>query len=86
MSEFDYGPLKSYEITWANGHAETVQAHQVTMPLPELSGLMFRSDTATKMHDFIKFHEQIDGRWCLVLAVKPELVHVIRDKATEEAL
>jgi len=81
--KFDYGPLKSYEIVWTNGHVETVQAHSVTMPHP---ALLFGVATATKTREYITFHGEIDGRWRLVLAVRPELVDVIRDKSTEEIL
>lgn len=83
MPDYDHGPLKSFEIVWANGHTETVKAHQVLMPTGDLFGGLF-GDTRTKHQDFIKFHGEINGRWQLVLAVRPELIHSIRDKATEE--
>jgi hypothetical protein len=83
MSErFDHGPLKSFEVTWTSGHVETIQAHQVTFPVPSL----FLGDLQTKHQDFIKLHGEINGRWQLILAARPELISMIRDKATEEAL
>lgn len=81
--KFDHGPLRSYEIVWTNGHVETVQAHSVTMPRP---AFLYDVSTETKTREFITFHGEIDGRWLLVLAVRPELVDVIRDKSTEEIL
>jgi hypothetical protein len=81
--KYDHGPLKPYEVVWTNGHVETVQAHQVMMPRP--AGLFFEN-VSTKTHEYIQFHGEIDGRWQLVLAVRPELVDVIRDKSTEEVL
>lgn len=84
MSDFDYGPLRDYELVWSNGHTETVKAHQVTMPRPDLSGMF--GGPVTKTHEYITFHGEIEGKWRLVLAAKPEDIRSIRDKATEEVL
>lgn len=83
MTDTERAPIRSFEIVWASGHVEVIQAHQVTMPQPNLGGMF---GTSVKTQDFIRFHGEIGGHWQLILAVKADLIHVIRDKATEEAL
>ncbi|WP_086846941.1 hypothetical protein [Amycolatopsis kentuckyensis] len=80
-SKFDHGPIKTFEVTWTNGHVEEIKAHQVILPLPDMGGMY--GELATKRVDYIKFHGEIDGRWQLVLAVRAGLIDVVRDKATE---
>jgi hypothetical protein len=73
----DHGPLHTYEVVWASGHVEQIQAHQCLMPMtdnPFLSALA----TDTKRVEYFKFHGQIDGHWILVLAARVEDVLSVR--------
>lgn len=89
MSDYDYGPLQSWEITWKSGHIETVQGHQVLFDSAKLSasalfGGVLGTTTGTDLPPRFHIHGQFDGRWRLVLsALESELVS-IRDVTDRE--
>lgn len=74
IERHDYGPLRTYEITWMNGHIERVQGHQVhhSGNIPLLFG--GRPERAR-----FTIHGEFDGRWRMVLTAPEEDVRTIRD-------
>lgn len=73
MSDFDYGPLRTYEITWRSGHVERVQGHQAILSGgPALFG---GRDKPTRF----TIHGEINGRWLLVISALEEDVRIVRD-------
>jgi len=79
VSDFDYGPIQTYEITWKSGHIETIQAHQVAWPFGD-SGFFIGAalGVATKDEPRIRFHGEFDGHWRLVLDAPVDEIHTIR--------
>lgn len=73
MSGIDRGPLHRYEVTWANGHVEYVEAHQALMPAPPS---IFGGDDRPPVW---AFHGEINGRWRLVLSAPAAVISVVRD-------
>ena len=70
----DRGPLIPYQVTWASGHIETIEAHQVMMPMPRSP-----FDRTRDIPERVMFHGEIDGRWGLILsAAASEIVTVRR--------
>lgn len=81
MSDRDYGPLQRFEITWATGHVETIQGHQVSHTG---GSAMFGQDNRPPT---IHFHGQFDGNWRLVLsALEADIVRVRNVTLTEPSL
>lgn len=78
--KYDYGPLQTYEVIYASGHVERVQAHQVMMP-PSDGGLagFLGVDVQTKREGRWTFHGEFDGRWMLVLSVPETDVKSVRN-------
>lgn len=76
-ADFDYGPLRTYQVTYKSGHIEQHQGHQVLLPnpieLPPIFGVQ------TKKRDLITIHGDFDNRWRLVLAVREDLVESVKD-------
>lgn len=72
----DYGPLRTYEITWTSGHVERIHGHQVTWPpsAPPLFGTT-RTHTARR----VMVHGHVDGEWRLLLAAHPDDIRTVRD-------
>lgn len=79
----DRGPLHTYELTWRSGHVERIEAHQVTLPMPDLG--LFGSAPATTRRR-VTFHGEIDGRWRLVLDAAEEDIRTIRNVTRGEVL
>lgn len=78
---YDYGPLRTYEVTWRSGHIETVQGHQVTF---ESSGIdLFGTRHRTSPPRFM-IHGEFDGRWRLVIAAPEADLLSIRDVTDSE--
>lgn len=75
-AKFDHGPLRTYQITWATGHVETIRGHQVTRTgnLPSLFEATGRS-----LEPRFLIHGEFDGRWRLVLTALEKDISVIRD-------
>lgn len=82
---FEYGPLREYEVTWTNGHVETIKAHQVLLPQTFLWSDYMRNGGAERRQRYT-FHGQVDGRWILILDAPAEDIRMVRDKASEQAL
>lgn len=87
----DYGPLRTYEITWKSGHIETVQDHQVLFDSDRAS---FRSafdgilGTATRADLPPRFtiHGQFDEHWRLVLTAPEADLLSVRDVTGREQM
>jgi hypothetical protein len=76
---WDYGPLESFEVTWASGHVEVIQAHQVCTPL----NAMFGPPGGQRW----TFHGEFDGQWRLLLtAGEKDILRVRNVTRTEPAL
>jgi hypothetical protein len=80
QKRFDHGPLQTYEVIWASGHVERIQAHQVTYPLG-----MAMFGPQPDRREFISMHGEIDGHWRLQLRVPADDILVIRNVTTTEA-
>jgi len=82
MSDFDHGPLQTWELTWASGHVERISGHQVTWPqqganpLAEMFGQV-RTESSTVR--YVHFHGQIDGQWRLILSAREDDLRTIRN-------
>lgn len=92
MSDYDYGPVQTYEITWRTGHVEQVLAHQVSWPTKGIAvaaGLY--SDMVTTVdqqlnYSQIQFHAMLNGKWLLTLAADEDDIRTIRLVTTPEAI
>jgi hypothetical protein len=80
---YDYGPIQAYEVVWASGHVERIQAHQVTLP-PDVP--IFGSPVEARGPRRIMFHGQIDGKWQLVLSALEEDIRSIRLVTVDEPI
>lgn len=72
------GPTTPYQVVWANGHTEVVNAHQVSWPGGLASFL-----AGEKTRPRVQFHAEVDGRWQLVLDAVQDDVQSIRNLAVE---
>lgn len=93
MSDYDHGPLRTYEITWKSGHVETVQGHQVTFDshrihVDSLFGGAFGTTATAVSHVEPRFsiHGEIDGHWRLILTAQEADLLSIRDVTGQEAI
>lgn len=76
----DYGPLRTYQVTYRSGSIATVQGHQVLIPsLGAAISSSFLGALATDKRDLLTIHGEFDGHWRLMLAVREELVESVRD-------
>lgn len=79
MTDYDYGPLQTYEITWKSGHVERVQCHQITHHSRDtgfaggLLGVQVTHDDRR-----IQMHGEFDGHWRLVLSALEDDIRTIR--------
>ena len=80
MSDYEHGPLDTYEVTWTSGHIERVQAHQVIWPID----LDFFSQGPKRKH--VMLHGEIDGKWKLVLSAPVDEIHAVRLVTTDESI
>ena len=75
---YDYGPLRTYEVTWASGHVERIQGHSVSIP----SGMsMFGAG-----RNYWMVHGQFGKSWRCMLTAREPLVDLIRDVTDGETL
>jgi hypothetical protein len=82
----DYGPLRSYEVTWRSGHIETVQGHQVTFDSSRLAMLTMIPGKLPDLPPMFHIHGQFPGdRWRLVLMGPEADLLSIRDVTEREA-
>lgn len=77
MSDYDYGPLQTYEITWTSGHIEHIKAHQVTYSGDSVNLSPFSIATKTSSRR-VHFHGSFEGQWLLVLSAREEDIAAIR--------
>ncbi|MEO3869421.1 hypothetical protein ABGB18_11365 [Nonomuraea sp. B12E4] len=79
MSDFDYGPLQTYEVTWKSGHVERVQCHQITWHSRD-TGLSRGVLGVQVTHDDrrVLMHGMVNGRWLLVLSAMEYDIRTIR--------
>jgi hypothetical protein len=84
MIDHDYGPLRTYEITWQTGHVERIQGHQLILPPPEGIGLFSPVINRVGHIRRITIHGEFDGRWLLMLAAAEEDIRTIRDVTAGE--
>lgn len=82
-AEYDRGPLLTYEVTWATGHVERIEAHQVILPMPPMN--LFGSAPATT-RGRVTFHGEINGKWQLILDAAEEDIRTIRNVSRGEVL
>ena len=82
------GPLLTYEIQWQSGHVETVQAHQVLLPLSPngIFGEAFGASQQPKVAPRVTFHGEFDGHWRMVLTALAEDIRSIRDVTASERI
>lgn len=78
---YDYGPLKTFEVTWMSGHVERIQGHQVSWP--GSGAAIFGAPTGPSR---VAIHAELDGRWTLQLSALEDDIRTIRNVATEAAL
>jgi hypothetical protein len=86
VSEYDYGPLLTYEVVWRTGHIETVQGHRVYF-----SGgddlLGHRPTTPRRFNIYGDFPREDGGTdWRLVLHGLEDDVLAIREVTTPEQI
>lgn len=74
VSDYDYGPLQTYELVWRSGHVEQIQAHAIHLPQSSLDLGSFG------------VHGMIDGRWTLVLVADEADIKSIRLVTTGEPI
>jgi len=68
---YDYGPLRTFEVTWASGHVERIQGHNVGMPSP--------FSVFGPGRQYWTIHGQFGKHWRCMLAASEEQVAMIRD-------
>ncbi|MBF6358111.1 hypothetical protein IU449_26810 [Nocardia higoensis] len=76
---YDYGPLDTYEIIWASGHIEHIDAHQVLLPPADMLGAFLPGATATRTRNGWTFHGEVEGRWKLLLFAPAEDIVSVRN-------
>ncbi|MET8648541.1 hypothetical protein [Nocardia aurea] len=85
MSNYDHGPIDTFEIVWRSGHIEQIQAHQVLMPpddhlpFPLGGGLYTQTETQTRPRRGWAFHGEVDGHWRLILSADAEDIRTVRN-------
>ena len=94
MGDYDYGPLRTYEIAWKSGHVETVQGHQVLFESHRLGGHDFLSSlfgtvaTETRREPDPRFtiHGMFGDHWRLIITAPEAELHSIRDVTDREPI
>jgi hypothetical protein len=85
MTPYDYGPLRSYEVTWRSGHVETVQGHQVTFDSHARMFTLPGAPALPSLPPMFHIHGSFPGgRWRLVLAGQEADLLSIRDVTAGE--
>lgn len=72
---YDYGPLRTYEVTWADGRTETVQGHSVVFD--SKPGVFDDDDPGSKRRFAIR--GEFDGHWRFVIGGFADDVKQVRD-------
>lgn len=81
MSEHEYGPMRTWEITWTDGRVEHASGHQILTPGPEYSLMSAYLGTGSGMTVRRRWmiHASIDGVWSLVFSAPDADIHTVRD-------
>ena len=83
---YDYGPLRTYEVTWRSGHIESVQGHQVIFDSSGLAALTMIPGRLPDLPPMFRIHGSFPGgRWRLVLMGPEADLLSIRDVTEREA-
>lgn len=85
----DYGPLRTYEITWKSGHVETVQGHQVMFDSTKRDFGLALGGVATahaSLPPRFTIHGSFDGQWRLMLTAPEADLLSIRDVTDRESI
>lgn len=84
---YDYGPLRTFEITWRSGHIETVQGHQVTFDSSRLELLTMIPGTLPDLPPMFRIHGMFPGsQWRLVLVAPEADLPSLRDVTDREGV
>ena len=87
MADYDYGPLRTYEITWKHGHIERVQGHQVLLESSRIAALTMIPGKLPDRPPRFTIHGMFPGRhWRLVLMGLEADVLSIRDVTDSEVI
>jgi hypothetical protein len=87
VSEYDYGPLRTYEVTWKHGHVETVQGHQVLLDSDKIAALTMIPGSLPDTPPRFTIRGMFPGRhWRLVLMGLEADILSIRDVTDSEVL
>lgn len=87
MSDYEYGPLRTYEITWRTGHVETVQGHSVQITGgPELFARHGQPVRPVRFTIYGMFQRGEHKDWRMVLSGLEDDVLTIRDATTPEQI
>ena len=86
MSGHDYGPLRTYEITWKSGHIETVQGHQVMFGSSRLEALTMLPGPLPTIPPRFTIHGEFDGFWRMVISAPEEDLISVRDVTDREQI
>ena len=78
MADHDYGPLRTYEVTWLNRQPEIVQGHSVLLD----SGGFMNVPSRPKVRIYGMFP---GGHWRMVLMGLEEDIASIRDVTDQMA-
>lgn len=86
-TERDYGPLRTYEITWRNRPPEMVQGHQVLFDSQSLGyALPGWSPPPASLEPKFRIHGEFPGRrWRLVICAPEADMVSIRDVTEQVA-
>lgn len=78
-TDYDYGPLRTYEITWRDRAPEMVQGHQVIYDShgAAFGGIFGRPDCGLPQKFHV--HGQFGGHWRLVISAPEADMVSIRD-------
>lgn len=86
MTDYDHGPLDTYEIQWTSGHVERIQAHQVLLPHPDMFGSVIGSPGEPARETHVRIHGEINGQWKLILSAPANEIHSIRLVTDDEEI
>ena len=85
----DYGPLRTYEVTWRSGHIERLQGHQVLFDSSGLASPLaaaLGAGPAVPLPPKFRVHGMFGEHWRLVLAADEADLLSLRDVTDEAAL
>lgn len=78
--DFDYGPLRTFEVVWKSGHVETVQGHRVHFSGGESAAIFGSRERPGRF----KVYGDFPDGWRLVLMGLEDDVVTIRDVTVPE--